>query len=117
MPWIRRVTNRFMSRQLSAICGCEIPDSQCGFRMLRRDLAAVLCLCPASRFDFESEMLVIATRHGWPIASVPVTTIYGDEKSTIHPLRDTVRFFTLMSRLRSEARARTLRPTAGDLPV
>src|SRR4029453_10025966 len=31
MPLLRRVVNRYMSRQISGLCGQEIPDTQCGF--------------------------------------------------------------------------------------
>jgi len=32
------------------------------------------------------------------IASVPISTIYSDEVSSIHPVRDTIRFLKLMRR-------------------
>ena len=48
-------------------------------------------------------MLVIAARRGGPIAAVPVSTVYGAEVSKIHPLRDTIRFFQLMRRLKHAA--------------
>ena len=103
MPLVRRLTNRFMSSQISAVCGQEIPDTQCGFRMFHRELAAALCEAPSTKYDYETEMLVIASRRGYRIAAVPVRTIYGDETSKIHPVRDTLRFFELMSRLKREA--------------
>jgi len=43
-------------------------------------------------------MLIIASRKGHRIASVPITTIYSDEVSSINPVRDTLRFFKLMRR-------------------
>ena len=103
MPFVRKMTNRFMSAQISGVCGQEIPDTQCGFRMFHRDLAAALCETESSKYDFETEMLVIAARRGGPIAAVPVSTVYGDEVSKIHPLRDTIRFFQLMHRLKHAA--------------
>jgi glycosyltransferase involved in cell wall biosynthesis len=106
MPFIRRLTNRTMSRLISAACGQEIPDSQCGFRMFRRDLAVAFLSCPSSQFDFESEMLVLASRRGCQIAAAPVSTIYGEETSKIRPVQDTIRFLRLMARLkRSTAEA------------
>ena len=103
MPFMRKMTNRFMSAQISGVCGQDIPDTQCGFRMFHRDLAAALCETESSKYDFETEMLVIAARRGGPIAAVPVSTVYGDEVSKIHPLRDTIRFFQLMHRLKHAA--------------
>ena len=99
MPFIRRVVNRYMSNRISRICRQEIPDTQCGFRMLDRQLIPEL-LEGGNRFDYETEMLIIASRKGYRIESVPITTVYSDEVSKIHPARDTIRFFKLMRRYR-----------------
>jgi len=99
MPRVRRIVNRWMSKRISAACGQEIPDTQCGFRMVHRDLIPDL-LGGAARFDYETEMLIIASRKGFCIESVPISTVYSDEVSSIHPVRDTLRFFKLMRRYR-----------------
>ncbi len=95
MPLVRRVVNRYMSDKISRACGQHIPDTQCGFRMLHRDVIPEL-LGGTNRFDYETETLIIASRNGHRIAAVPITTVYSDEVSSIHPLRDTLRFFKLM---------------------
>ncbi len=97
MPFIRRVVNRYMSRSISRVCRQEIPDTQCGFRMLDRQLIPEL-LGGGHRFDYETEVLIIASRKGYRIESVPITTVYTDQVSKIHPLRDAFRFFKLMWR-------------------
>jgi glycosyltransferase involved in cell wall biosynthesis len=99
MPFVRRAVNRYMSNRISRICRQEIPDTQCGFRMLDRELIPWL-LDGGNRFDYETEMLIIASRKGYRIESVPITTVYSDEVSKIHPARDTIRFFKLMRRYR-----------------
>jgi glycosyltransferase involved in cell wall biosynthesis len=99
MPFVRRAVNRYMSNRISRICRQEIPDTQCGFRMLDRQLIPEL-LEGGNRFDYETEMLIIASRKGYRIESVPITTVYSDEVSKIHPARDTIRFFKLMRRYR-----------------
>jgi glycosyltransferase involved in cell wall biosynthesis len=99
MPFIRRVVNRYMSRQISRLCGQEIPDTQCGFRMLNWQLVPEL-LGGGDRFDYDTEVLIIASRKGYRIESVPITTIYTDQVSKIRPLRDALRFLKLMWRYR-----------------
>jgi glycosyltransferase involved in cell wall biosynthesis len=99
MPFVRRIVNRYMSGKISRVCGQEIPDTQCGFRMLHRDIIPDV-LSGASRFEYETEMLIIASRKGHRVASVPITTVYSDEVSSINPVRDTLRFFKLMRRYR-----------------
>ena len=97
MPLVRRLTNRFMSWRISRASGQWIPDTQCGFRMIRRDVIPHL-FCECDNYDYETEMLLISARAGFKISPVPVSTVYGGEKSKIHPVRDTIRFFKLMSR-------------------
>ena len=99
MPFIRRVVNRYMSNQISRVCGQRIPDTQCGFRMVHRQMVPEL-LGGGHRFDYETEVLIIVSRKGYRIESVPITTVYSDEVSKIRPLRDTLRFFKLMRRYR-----------------
>jgi glycosyltransferase involved in cell wall biosynthesis len=97
MPLVRRLVNRYMSNRISRVCGQQIPDTQCGFRMLQRQLIPDL-LGGASRFDYETEMLIVASRKGCRIDAVPISTVYSDEVSSIHPVRDSIRFFKLMRR-------------------
>jgi len=97
MPFIRRLVNHYMSRRISRVCGQEIPDTQCGFRMLDRQLIPEM-LGGGHRFDYETEVLILASRKGYRVESVPITTVYSDQVSKIHPMRDAIRFFKLISR-------------------
>ena len=97
MPFVRKVTNKVMSWIVSRLAGKEIPDTQCGFRLINKDVFKLkLRSC---RFEFESEMLIKAGRAGMKIVSIPVKCIYGlNRKSKIRPIRDTVRFFRMILR-------------------
>ncbi|HEV2995148.1 MAG TPA: glycosyltransferase family 2 protein [Chthoniobacterales bacterium] len=115
MPRLRRMVNRYMSKKISRVCGQEIPDTQCGFRMLHRQLIQEV-LGGTARFDYETEMLFIASRKNFRIESVPISTVYSDEVSSIHPVRDTIRFLKLMWRYRSlNARSWPARLNCGQL--
>ncbi len=105
MPFVRRTVNRYMSGRISRLCGQDVPDTQCGYRMVSRALAPFI-LDGTSRFDYETEMLILASRQGFRIASVPISTIYSDEVSSIHPVRDTIRFLKLMRRYEKESQSR-----------
>jgi glycosyltransferase involved in cell wall biosynthesis len=98
MPWIRKATNLFTSAVISRLAGCSIPDSQNGYRLYRTEVLRGVEVRSA-RYDSESEILVRLARRGARIGSVPVSTVYGDEKSSINPLVDTGRFFRLVWRL------------------
>jgi len=92
MPWLRRQVNRWMSRQLSNFTGVPLPDSQCGFRLVKLEVLARLHLA-TKRFEVESEMLVAFLSAGSQVEFVPVQVIYKSQASKIHPLRDTARWF------------------------
>jgi glycosyltransferase involved in cell wall biosynthesis len=109
MPRLRRMVNRFMSERISRVCRQEIPDTQCGFRMLQRDLILEV-LGGTARFDYETEMLFIASRRNFRIESVPISTVYSDEVSSIHPVRDAIRFLKLMWRYRDLSGGSSQRP-------
>lgn len=97
MPLVRRWTNRYMSWLLSKRMNQVVPDTQNGFRLYRCD---VLDRVPSHSAGFaaESEVLLDLAEAGFKIGSVPVRTIYSDEKSKIHPCRDTIRFFGMLRR-------------------
>jgi glycosyltransferase involved in cell wall biosynthesis len=95
MPVVRRLTNKFMSWQIGAICKVRLPDSQCGFRLVRRELLPVLN-AQSDRFEFETESLILAARHGFRIKGVPIRTIYENQQSKIRPVRDTIRYVRLI---------------------
>lgn len=95
MPKVRYWTNKFTSGVLSAICRHEIPDSQCGYRLLKTDAVRRMNL-ETEKYDIESEMLIEAAEMQMNVVSVPIRTIYGDEVSAINPIRDTLKFFNLI---------------------
>jgi glycosyltransferase involved in cell wall biosynthesis len=99
MPLVRRWTNRFMSGYLSREMKQRVPDTQCGFRLYR--CAILPAEAPdASGYAAESEILLQLAARGVRIGSVPITVIYQDEVSKIHPVRDTLRFFRMVRKFR-----------------
>ncbi len=100
MPWLRRGVNRWMSRRLSRLTGRELPDSQCGFRLLQLEAWSKLSL-ETRHFEIESELLVAFARADLPIEFVPIQVIYRRERSKIQPWRDTVRWLRWWHRTRS----------------
>lgn len=105
MPWVRLMTNRFMSWLLSREMGQRVPDTQCGYRLY--ELAVVPAISAESKgFAAESEILMELSRKGVKIGSVPVATIYGTEKSKINPIKDTIRFVAMLRRYRKQRKSR-----------
>jgi glycosyltransferase involved in cell wall biosynthesis len=92
MPPLRRLVNRWMSRQLSRAAGLALPDSQCGFRLVQLEAWAAVRLV-TTHFETESELLLAFVRTGYPVEFVPVEAIYKNRQSKIHPVRDTLRWW------------------------
>jgi glycosyltransferase involved in cell wall biosynthesis len=99
MPYVRRQTNRFMSWLISRMCGQKISDTQCGYKMIKRRVLEEV-KTDSSNFEIESEFVIKASRLGFKITSVPIKAIYGDEKSKINPIIDTLRFIAFMIKMR-----------------
>ncbi|NQU41595.1 MAG: glycosyltransferase family 2 protein [Lentisphaerae bacterium] len=96
MPLVRRLTNRFMSGLLSRRMGQRVPDTQNGYRLYGREVLPILMATVSEGFAAESEVLLNLSDAGQRIASAPTRIIYGDEKSKIHPVRDTMKFFSML---------------------
>jgi glycosyltransferase involved in cell wall biosynthesis len=97
IPWLRRIVNRWMSKQLSRISGQELPDTQCGFRLVRVPAWVSLEL-RARHFEIESESLLAFIAAGHTVRFVPVRAIYQAERSKIRPLRDSIRWLRWVRR-------------------
>jgi glycosyltransferase involved in cell wall biosynthesis len=97
MPFVRRMTNRFMSWLLSRRMKQKVPDTQSGYRLYSCDVLEGITV-GAERFAAESEILLTLAAKGVRMASVPIRVIYRDERSKISPFRDTLRFFGMLAR-------------------
>lgn len=95
MPVLRVITNFLMSKFISLIVKQHIPDTQCGFRLIKKELLARIDLS-TSKYETESEVLIKAAHLGFKIESIPVETIYAGGKSKINPFVDTLRFLRFM---------------------
>ncbi|MFH1837354.1 MAG: glycosyltransferase family 2 protein [Candidatus Omnitrophota bacterium] len=95
MPPTRYLTNRFMSWVISGICRQYIPDTQCGYRIIKVSSLEKLELT-SKKYDIDSELLMRAADKKMIIKSVPVQTVYGEEISKIKPIRDTLKFLKLI---------------------
>ncbi len=103
MPFVRRMTNRFMSWLLSRVMGQYVPDTQCGYRLYRCDVIPFVS-AQSERFAAESEILLHVAARGIRIGAVRISTIYADEKSKISPAKDTMRFLQMLLKYRRESK-------------
>ncbi len=116
IPRIRRFVNRWMSKSISNLAGCSLPDSQCGFRLMNLNAWAQLEIA-AMHFQIESEVLLAFARAGLGIQFVPIRVLYNNERSKIRPFKDTVRWFDWWLRARRGAKSDRLSPKTAQSHV
>jgi glycosyltransferase involved in cell wall biosynthesis len=108
MPKLRKFVNRWMSQRLSKIAGRNLPDTQCGFRLIELEAWSQMNLQTA-HFEIESELLLAFIAAGYAVEFVPIEVIYKNERSKIHPVRDTLRWFKWYFQIRRKFRAAQIR--------
>lgn len=103
MPFIRRWANRIGRWLLRLALGQDIPDNQSGYRLYSRRLLKLLQaledMQSPARFSYEVDVIARVIGAGYPIAWVPIRTIYGGEQSHFHPLRDSLDFLRTVWRV------------------
>lgn len=98
MPPSRFATNLLMSLIISLICRQNIPDTQCGYRLIKTDVLKKMNLI-SSNYEIESELLIKASRMKFKIVSVPIKSVYDGQLSLINPFVDTWRFIAMLGRV------------------
>jgi len=89
MPASRKMSNWLSSALVSRAVGFRVPDSQSGFRAMRREVAAAV-LPRGRRYEFETEFLLLAARAGFRLAAVAVPTVYAGAPSHFRYGADTL---------------------------
>lgn len=99
-PWYREAMGRTFNRIVQALAVPGVHDTQCGFKLLRRDVAqAAFGRATVDGFAFDVELLMLVRRAGHEIVEVGVRW-RNDDRSTVDPLRDSARMFGDVVRLR-----------------
>ena len=88
MPLHRRLSNALSSAAISMVAGRRLPDTQSGYRAMRRVVVETVD-ARGDRYEYETDFIIGAARQGCRIVSVPVPTIYGGE-SHFREGRDTL---------------------------
>lgn len=103
MPLRRRISNAVSSAAISAVAGRPLPDTQCGYRAIRREVLESVSAV-GDRYEFETDFIIRAARSGFRIGAVPIPTIYvpaGEGgQSHFRECRDAVRVVATIVRHR-----------------
>lgn len=93
MSFARFLSNNITTVVVSLLSGRKIEDSQCGYRLVRRELLESIVL-ETDGYQMESELLIKAGRRGFSIGHVPID-VKESGTSHIRHLSDTWKFLIM----------------------
>jgi hypothetical protein len=100
---MRQILGRIFNLALRMILRLNYKDTQCGFKAFsRRAAEAIFPLQRIERWGFDPEILYLARKFGFTITEVPVVWSHR-EGTRINPLRDGLRMFAEVLRIRRNA--------------
>lgn len=99
--WYRKFMERiFRLMRMLILNNFEIRDTQCGFKVFRREaIAKIFPLLTIDRFAFDAEVVFIAKKMGFKIKELPVT-LQNPTESHIRLLRDPLNMILSLIRIR-----------------
>ena len=98
-PWIRRSMGRCYTILANIITGVPVSDFTCGFKIFSKEARQkVFTRTKIERWSYDTEILYLAYRAGYPIVEVPVRWI-NDEGTRVNLWKDTVRSFVDLFRI------------------
>jgi dolichyl-phosphate beta-glucosyltransferase len=99
-PLYRQLFGRIFNLALRLTLNLQFRDTQCGFKAFnRRSAQAIFPLQKIERWGFDPEILYLAKRFEFIVCEVPVAWAHR-EGTRINPLRDGIRMFGEMLRIR-----------------
>ena len=100
---LRQAFGRIFNLALRVILRLDFADTQCGFKAFRREAAQRLFpLQKIERWGFDPEILFLARRMRMTVKEVPVVWAHSED-TRINPLRDGLRMFGEVLRIRWNA--------------
>jgi dolichyl-phosphate beta-glucosyltransferase len=92
--WLRHVGGRVFATLVSVATGIPVYDSQCGFKLIRRDAyEAIRSRLREKRFAFDVELLVALRQSGATVIEVPIDW-FDVPGSKLHFLRDSAQMLS-----------------------
>jgi dolichyl-phosphate beta-glucosyltransferase len=100
----RTLISRFSHFLIRNLLRLDIRDTQCGFKLFRREaIRPIFSKQTIERFGFDMELVVIAREQNLALIELPVRWVDSPD-SRVDPIRDTWRTFTELLKIRSNWR-------------
>lgn len=98
VPSRSRFGNRATSAVFRVFFGMRLSDTQTGLRAIPREYVKTLMEADGTRYEYETNMLLLMGQRHIPYREVKIETLYYDENSASHfrPVRDSLRVYALI---------------------
>ncbi len=92
----RRFGKRIFNALANYLAEMRIPDLNCGFRVVKKDVVMSFFNILPNKFSFTTTLTLAMIKEGYNLKYVPVKTFRRTGKSKVRPFRDGVRFILLI---------------------
>ncbi len=99
VPFIRRPAKWALNQLANYLTGLEIPDLNSGMRAFRRDIVMNYFRLLPSGFSFTTTLTLALLTNDYNVVNIPIDYYPRTGQSKLHPVRDTINFFSLVVRL------------------
>lgn len=98
VPKRSRFGNTMTSNVFRVLCGMRISDTQTGLRAIPKEYISEIIGAKGSRYEYETNMLLLINMLHIPFREVTIQTVYIDENSSSHfrPVRDSLRVYGII---------------------
>lgn len=96
---IRKFPKYLLTFFASFLAKYKIPDLNSGMRIFKKDICMEFWKLYPQGFSFTSTITMGFITQGYNVKYVPIEYFKREGKSSIHPVKDTIGFFSLVSRL------------------
>lgn len=99
IPWRSRFGNNLTRSVFKLLIGQSLQDTQTGLRAIPRKMLFLLLKTPSTGYDFELDMLILASQT-MKINEVPIATVYKDDNKGSHfnPIIDSLKIYFVFLR-------------------
>ncbi len=99
IPLSRRPAKWALNRLACYLTGLDIPDLNSGMRAFKRDIVVSFFRLLPSGFSFTTTLTLAMLTNDFNVINIPVDYYPRTGQSKIHPIRDTINFFSLVMRV------------------
>ncbi len=99
IPFLRRPAKFILTTLANILTGMRIPDINCGLRVMKKDNVIKFFYLLPPRFSFTITHLLACLSNDYNVKFVPINYLGRKDSSTIHPIKDFLRFLNIIVRI------------------